>query len=70
MLFEVSGTTKHTQSVLQYGAAETLVSVLKSPTVQLDVKEQAVWALGNIGGDGSDCRDLLLDLDVMDTLLG
>ena len=30
---------------------------------------EAVWALGNIGGDGSDCRDMLLELDVMDTLL-
>ena len=25
--------------------------------------------MGNIGGDGSDCRDMLLELDVMDTLL-
>lgn len=30
---------------------------------------KAVWALGNIGGDGSDCRDMLLELDVMSTLL-
>jgi len=28
-----------------------------------------VWALGNIGGDGSTCRDMLLSLDVMGTLL-
>ena len=36
----VSGTTVHTTAVLEFGAAETLVSLLKSPKVQLDVKEQ------------------------------
>lgn len=65
----VSGTTKHTNSVLEYGAAPTLVNILNAPGVNLDVKEQAVWALGNIGGDGSTCRDMLLSLDVMATLL-
>jgi len=65
----VSGTTKHTNLVLEHGAAPTLVNILNSPGVNLDVKEQAVWALGNIGGDGSTCRDLLLNLNVMATLL-
>ena len=29
-----------------------------------DVREQAVWALGNIAGDSTRCRDLVLSYDM------
>jgi len=34
-----------------------------------DVKEQAVWALGNIAGDSPKCRDYVLKLGVLPPLL-
>jgi len=34
-----------------------------------DVREQAVWALGNIAGGSLACRDLVLQVDAMQPLL-
>ena len=34
-----------------------------------DVREQAVWALGNIAGDSPTCRDLVLREGAMQPLL-
>ena len=34
-----------------------------------DVKEQAVWALGNISGDSPECRDLVLTQGALPPLL-
>lgn len=53
-----SGTSKHTQTVLEQGSVPAFISLLRSPNV--DVREQAVWALGNIAGDSHTCRDLVL----------
>ena len=33
------------------------------------VCEQAVWALGNITGDGPQCRDLVIGLGIIPPLL-
>ncbi len=33
------------------------------------MKDQAVWALGNIAGDGPKCRDYMLQCGVMPALL-
>jgi importin subunit alpha-2 len=35
----------------------------------MHVAEQAVWALGNIAGDGSTTRDLVLNFGAMPALL-
>ena len=43
------------------------VQLLASPSD--DVREQAVWALGNIAGDSPRCRDLVLGCDAMGPLL-
>jgi len=43
------------------------VSLLSSPNA--DVREQAVWALGNIAGDGAPFRDYVLHTGVMEPLL-
>ncbi|OXU24857.1 hypothetical protein TSAR_016412 [Trichomalopsis sarcophagae] len=53
-----SGTSEQTQVVVKYGAIPKLVELLKCPAI--NVAEQAVWALGNIAGDGPIARDLVL----------
>ena len=36
----------------------------------MNISEQAVWALGNIAGDGSELRDLVTNLGIVKPLLG
>ncbi|EZA53933.1 hypothetical protein DMN91_011930 [Ooceraea biroi] len=62
-----SGTSEQTQNVIKCGAIPKLVRLLKSQTSS--VAEQAVWALGNIAGDGPQPRDLVLGHDAMLLLL-
>lgn len=62
-----SGTTAQTQSVVLAGSVEHFLRLLNSP--QQNVCEQAVWALGNIIGDGPHCRDLVIKLGVVQPLL-
>jgi len=49
------------------GAVPAFKELLISPSD--DVKEQAVWALGNIAGDSFQCRDHILEHGVMEYLL-
>ncbi|KAK6915652.1 Importin-alpha, importin-beta-binding domain [Dillenia turbinata] len=53
-----SGTSEHTNVVVEYGAVPIFVKLLASPSD--DVREQAIWALGNVAGDSPRCRDLVL----------
>lgn len=62
-----SGTSEQTQSVIKNGAVPKLVKLLKS--VSPYVREQAVWALGNIAGDGPHARDFILRHDALALLL-
>ena len=62
-----SGTSKQTQYVVEVGAVEHFLRLLKSPNQ--NVCEQAVWALGNIIGDGPSCRDNVISLGVVEPLL-
>lgn len=43
------------------------IKLLSSPV--LDVREQAVWALGNIAGDSPHCRDYVLQQGALRPLL-
>lgn len=62
-----SGSSTQTQSVVLAGAVEHFIRLLKSP--HQHVCEQAVWALGNIIGDGPQCRDLVICSGVVEPLL-
>ncbi|KAJ9686808.1 hypothetical protein PVL29_015589 [Vitis rotundifolia] len=54
----VSGKSENIEVVIDHGAVPIFVKLLGSPSD--DVREQAVWALGNVAGDSLRCRDLAL----------
>lgn len=62
-----SGTTDQTLSVVDNGAVPRLMRLLKSTDIR--VCEQAVWALGNIIGEGADLRDLVIEQGFVPALL-
>lgn len=53
-----SGSTSHTKCIVDSGGINYFVHLLGSPSSE--VREQAVWALGNIAGDSPTYRDLVL----------
>ncbi|XP_012262741.2 importin subunit alpha-3 [Athalia rosae] len=62
-----SGTSSQTQAVVAAGAVPLFLQLLLSS--QQNVCEQAVWALGNIIGDGPGLRDYVINLGVVPPLL-
>jgi importin subunit alpha-6/7 len=62
-----SGTNVETRAVINAGAVPIFVQLLRSPSAE--VREQAVWALGNIAGDSAEFRDYVFRLNVMPPLL-
>merc|ERR1719419_984019 len=49
------------------GAVPIFISLLASASD--DVREQAVWALGNIAGDSTECRNMVLEAGILEPLL-
>ena len=62
-----SGTSENTRTVIACGALPIFVQLLNSSND--DVREQAVWALGNISGDGPELRDVVLEHHTLAPLL-
>uniref|UniRef100_A0A2K6R220 Importin subunit alpha n=1 Tax=Rhinopithecus roxellana TaxID=61622 RepID=A0A2K6R220_RHIRO len=63
----VCGTSEQTQAVAQSNAVPLFLRLLHSP--HQNVCEQTVWALGNIIGDGPQCRDYVISPGVVKPLL-
>ena len=61
------GTSDQTMAVVNSGAVPLLIALLGSQSPQ--VKDQAIWTLGNIIGDGPHCRDMLLGMNFVPILI-
>ncbi len=62
-----SGTSDSVRYVVDAGAIPIFIRLLTSSSE--DVREQAVWALGNIAGDSVYFRDLVFTHDAIPALL-
>ena len=60
------GNSFQTSCVVDAGALPVLIHLLSSPSE--NVQKEAFWCLGNIAADCPECRDLVLDHDILSSL--
>ena len=58
-----SGASNQARSVVEHGAVPSFVRLLSCGVPE--VVEQAIWALGNIAGNGPNFRDLVLGAGIV-----
>ncbi|CAD7951112.1 unnamed protein product [Amoebophrya sp. A120] len=64
-----SGNSEHTNAVVESGGLEAFLQILNSRSaLRSELCEQAIWALGNIAGDGPVLRDKLLERNAIKVL--
>ena len=62
-----SGSDEQTRCVIDSNAIPVLIQLLQSSNHQ--IREQCIWAIGNIVGNGPEDRDLVLNFGVLQPLL-
>nr|UXY88325.1 importin alpha [Cryptomonas curvata] len=62
-----SGTTEQTSEVVRCGAVPIFIKMIEHKNENL--KEQSIWALGNIAGDSCKYRDMVLHEKILHSLL-
>lgn len=62
-----SGSSVQTKTVIDANSVPHFIALLQSKTA--NVAEQAVWALGNIAGDGAEARDIVFNNRCVDGIL-
>lgn len=62
-----SGEPEHTMAVVEAGSVPVFISLLRHHNAE--IREQSIWALGNIAGDGPKLRDYVLQENIMSPLL-
>jgi len=62
-----SGASDQTMAVVRAEAVPQFIRLLASPNV--DLREQSVWALGNIAGDCPELRDYVIEQGVLQPLI-
>eukprot|EP01084_Bolivina_argentea_P236479 397608_1 len=62
-----SGPAECTAHIIRNGSHNVFIDLLQSPLYE--IKEQILWTLGNIAGDGNELKDLLLTSNILNNIL-
>lgn len=63
-----SGTPEHCAAAMANGAHGRFIQALSEPC-SIKLKDQCVWGLGNIAGDGPHARDICIEMSAIESVL-